>query len=158
VLSSPRLRSQATAEAIATPHRVAVEVDDRLCELDFGELEGVAYDDIAGARPDLYAQWMSDPTAVQFPGGESYGDLHRRVEAVLEELHPKPSSPSPVVVVTHGGVIRAALSALLDLPRERIFRLAVAPASITRVRWVEGEPIVLGVNHVLGEDGVGAVR
>jgi hypothetical protein len=49
------------------------------------------------------------------------------------------------------------LADLLELPRERVFRIAVDSGSVTRVRWVEGEPIVLGVNHVLGEDAVGAV-
>lgn len=157
VLSSPRVRARTTAEAIATPHRLRVEVDERLCELDFGELEGASYDEIAATQPDLYERWMTDPTTVVFPGGEGYEDLRRRSVAALGDLLSAPGPTSLVVVVTHGGVIRAALADLLELPRERVFRIAVDSGSVTRVRWVEGEPIVLGVNHVLGEDAVGAV-
>jgi broad specificity phosphatase PhoE len=157
VLSSPRVRARATAEAIALPHRLPVEVDERLSELDFGELEGATYDEIAATRPGLYRRWMTDPTAVVFPGGEGYEDLRRRAAAALGDILSTPVA-TLLVVVTHGGVVRAVLAELLRLPRERIFRIAVAPASVTRVRWVEGEPVVLGVNHVLGEDAVGAVR
>src|SRR5262249_8091820 len=139
-------------------HRLAVQVDERLCELDFGELEGATYDEIAATRPDLYARWMTDPTAVVFPGGEGYPDLHRRVRAVLEELRSADGAEASVVVVTHGGVVRAALAPVLDLPRDRIFRIAVEPASVTLVRWVDGEPIVFGVNHRPGEEAVGDVR
>jgi alpha-ribazole phosphatase/probable phosphoglycerate mutase len=151
VLSSPRVRSRATAQAIAARHLLPVEVDERLRELDFGELEGSAYDDIASARPELYARWMTDPTAVRFPGGEDYDDLRRRVLSALDSLRSQSDRASLIVVVTHGGVIRAALAELLDLPRERIFRIAVDAGSVSRVTWVDGEPMVLAVNHALDD-------
>jgi broad specificity phosphatase PhoE len=158
VLSSPRIRARATAAAVADRHGLPVEVDERLSELDFGELEGAPYDRIAAERPALYARWMTEPAAVVFPGGEGYVDLERRVGSALEALLSAAGAPSLMVVVTHGGVVRAALAAVLGLPRERIFRLAIEPASVTRVQWVDGTPIVLGLNHRLGEDAVGTVR
>jgi broad specificity phosphatase PhoE len=50
-------------------------------------------------------------------------------------------------VTTHGGVVRAVLRSILELPAERIFRISVAPASVTAVDWVDGEPIVRAVNR-----------
>ena len=52
-----------------------------------------------------------------------------------------------VVVVTHGGVIRAVLRSVLGFPAEHLFRIAVDPASVTTVEWVEGEPIIRGLNR-----------
>jgi alpha-ribazole phosphatase/probable phosphoglycerate mutase len=158
VLSSARVRARLTAEALAEPHGLPVELDERLCELDFGILEGAAYDEIAATRPDLYARWMTDPTAVVFPGGEGYEDLRRRATAALDDILSASVPTSLVVVVTHGGVIRALLADVLRLPRQHVFRIAVDPCSVTRVGWLEGEPTVLGVNHVLGEGLGGAVR
>jgi broad specificity phosphatase PhoE len=145
VVSSPLLRALDTARAIAEPHGLAVSVLDELRELDFGELEGMRYEEVAGSQPDLYGQWMLAPTAVRFPGGESFDDLRRRVSDAVSRLR-QTYSGVLVVAVTHGGVIRAVLADALGLPSDRIFRLAVDTASTTRIEWVEGEPIVRSLN------------
>ena len=71
VVSSPRVRATATAAAIARPHGLEATVDPNLRELDFGELEGRSYDEIAASLPELYAEWMTRPTRVRFPGGRA---------------------------------------------------------------------------------------
>src|SRR5205814_3693793 len=93
-----------------------------LAELDFGELEGRRYDEIARDRPELYRQWMEAPTTVRFPGGESYADLRARVTAALAELRARHEG-GVFALVAHGGVLRAALAEALALPDEAIFRL-----------------------------------
>ena len=145
VVSSPRVRALETAGAIARPHGLHVVVDEGLRELDFGELEGRTYDEIAGTLPDLYAAWMTTPTEVRFPGGESYADLKRRALAAVERLRSSHDGEA-VVAVTHGGVVRAVVSDALGMPAERIFRLAVDPASTSVVEWLDGEPLVRCLN------------
>ena len=145
-MTSPALRARETAEAIAAPHGLDVEVVESLRELDFGELEGRAYDEIAATDPELYERWMTAPTSVQFPGGESFADLQERVDAGIDELV-QGHRDELVVVATHGGVVRAVLRSVLELPAERIFRIAVEPASVTTLDWVDGEPIVRAVNQ-----------
>ena len=143
VVSSPAARARETAAAVAAPHRLEVEILEPLRELDFGELEGRAYDEIAVSDPELYEQWMSAPTTVRFPGGEAYADLEARANKAVARLVERQGL---VVAVTHGGVVRAVLRRILELPPERIFRLAIDPASVTTVEWVDGEPIVRAVN------------
>jgi alpha-ribazole phosphatase len=145
VVTSPRVRAVETATAIAEPHGIAVRIDADLQELDFGELEGRTYDDIAASLPELYAEWMTQPTHVRFPGGESYADLANRAARALRSLR-RELDGRTAVAVTHGGVIRSVLSAVLGIPAERIFRIAVDPASLSVVEWVEGTPVVLAVN------------
>ena len=145
VVTSPRVRAVETATAIAEPHGVDVRVDEDLQELDFGEVEGRTYDEIAASLPELYAQWMTQPTRVRFPGGESYADLANRAARAVRSLRAELDGRT-AVVVTHGGVVRAVLSAVLGIPAERIFRIAVDPASISIIEWVEGTPVVLAVN------------
>ena len=146
VWASPAIRARETAEAIAAPHRLDVGVIEPLRELDFGELEGRAYDEIAVTDPDLYARWMTAPTTVRFPRGESYSDLQSRVDAGIAALLDRHDA-GLAVVVTHGGVIRAVLRSVLDLPAERIFRLSIDPASVTTLEWLDGEPVVQAVNR-----------
>jgi alpha-ribazole phosphatase len=145
VVSSPRTRAVETAGPIAERHGLEVRVDPGLRELDFGELEGRTYDEIASSMPELYTAWMTQPTRVRFPGGESYADLERRalraVEALRGELDGK-----AIVAVTHGGIVRALLADVLGIPDDRIFRIAVDPASISIVDWIGDVPTVVALN------------
>jgi alpha-ribazole phosphatase len=145
VVSSPLRRARDTAGAIAAPHGLQVQVLDALSELDFGELEGMTYDEIAASRPRLYAEWMSAPTTVAFPGGESYAELQARATEAVSGLRAAFTGRT-VVAVTHGGVVRAVLAEVLALPADRIFRLAVDTATISRVVWRGDVPTVGCVN------------
>jgi alpha-ribazole phosphatase len=146
VVSSPRVRARDTATAIAEPHGLAVSTLDELCELDFGALEGLTYDEIAATWPELYEQWMTQPTAVEFPEGERFADLQVRAAEAVTRLR-EGYEGRIVVAVTHAGVVRTIVAAALGMPDERIFRLSVDPASITHVTWREGgDALVRSVN------------
>ena len=146
VVTSPRVRAVETATAIAERHGVEVRLDADLRELDFGELEGQTYDEIAASLPELYAEWMTHPTRVRFPAGESYADLANRAARAVRSIRAELDGQT-AVVVTHGGVVRAVLSGVLGIPAERIFRIAVDPASLSIVEWIESTPVVRVVNE-----------
>jgi alpha-ribazole phosphatase/probable phosphoglycerate mutase len=143
VYVSPRLRAVQTAAALGTPRTV----DDRLRELDFGHLEGRTYDDIEREQPEFFRSWMETPTLVRFPGGESYGELRERVSAALDDIVTA-NHDRTVALVSHGGVIRAALALALGLPDDRAFALALGYARISIVDVFDGTPIVRLVNGV----------
>ena len=96
-------------------------------------------------RPELYEQWMTEPTTVCFPGGEEYAELHARAAYAVAHLRASYDGRM-VIAVTHGGVIRAVLAEALGMPHERIFRFAVDTASLTRVEWRDGIALVRGLN------------
>jgi alpha-ribazole phosphatase/probable phosphoglycerate mutase len=143
VYSSPRLRAVQTAAALAEN----LNVDDRLRELDFGELEGRTYDEIGREQPELFRRWMETPTLVRFPGGESYAELRARVAAAVDDVVAANTGRS-VAFVSHGGVVRAALAVTLGLPDDRAFALDVGYARISVVDWFDGTPVVRLVNGV----------
>jgi alpha-ribazole phosphatase len=145
VYTSPRRRAVDTAVPIASAHGLEPIVDERLRELDFGELEGRTYDEIAESRPELYDAWMTAPTSVRFPGGESYVDLRERAVAACDEIR---SRHVAALVVTHGGVVRAALAEWLAMPAEAIFRLDQSYGGCTIVDWFEDVPLVRVVNRL----------
>lgn len=148
VYSSPLARALDTAGPIAAGHGLEPVADDRLREIDFGDLEGLAYDDIRAARPDVFQAWMQTPTSVRFPGGESFGDLRERVLAVVRavrERHPGEA----VAVVAHGGVVRVVLADALGLADGAVFRLDQAYGGVSVVDWLPGAPVVRVVNALL---------
>lgn len=139
VYTSPARRARETAEVLAPAPRV---VDD-VRELDFGEADGLTYDEVAERWPALYEQWLAAPTGVVFPGGERFDDFRRRVVAALEGLH------RPALVVTHAGVIRTALAHWLAMPDEALFRIDAGYARVSAVEWQGDVPVVRLVNGSL---------
>jgi alpha-ribazole phosphatase len=143
VYTSPRVRARETAEPLAEARGLHAVVDDDLRELDFGELEGRRYEEIEASDPELFRAWMETPTRVRFPGGESYADLRMRALRAFERIRDESA-----LVVTHGGVIRAALADWLGMPDEAIFRLDQSYCGTTIVDWLDGVPIVRLLNYV----------
>jgi alpha-ribazole phosphatase len=143
IWTSPRRRARETAEPLAEARGLRLSEDDDLRELDFGELEGRTFDEIAEADPELYKTWMETPTELRFPGGECYADLKARSLRALERAV---ATNDAVVVVTHGGVVRAALAEWLQIADEAVFRLDQRYGGITVIDLIDGFPLVRLVN------------
>ena len=93
--------------------------DARLRELDFGDIDGATWDELA---PDLQEQLLGfDGFAA--PNGESSAELQARVHDFLRSL-----VPGRHVVVTHGGVVRLLL-------REAGGDAAVVPGQVVRLQY-----------------------
>ncbi|MGZ5213344.1 MAG: histidine phosphatase family protein [Actinomycetota bacterium] len=145
VYASPLGRAVATASAVARPHGLTPVLREDLAEIDFGAFEGRTFDEIAASHPDLYRQWMLDPTSVRFPEGETFEDLRARATSEVTRIRREHEDGS-VAVVTHGGVIRAVLAEVLDVDGGMIFRIGQSWGGMSLVEWAGDEPIVRYVN------------
>jgi alpha-ribazole phosphatase len=119
VWTSPAQRCRLVADALGV-----ARIDLRLQELDFGEWEGLAWDDVPRKALDA---WAADVSGFAPPGGESGAALIARVRAFASDL-PRGDH----VVITHGGPLKVLTPLLRGLP---VDLLAPAPAlgSITRI-------------------------
>lgn len=145
VYTSPRSRAVATAATVASEHGLEPVIREDLAEIDFGAFEGRTFDEIAASHAVVYAQWMSEPASVRFPGGESFGDLRARVSSEIARIRREHEGGS-VAVVTHGGVIRAVLADVMGLNDEAIFRIDQSCGGMTLVEYVGDEPILRYMN------------
>ena len=145
IYTSPRVRTEESARALAALHERECRQDARLREIDFGDFEGLTYDEISVRYPDLYRQWMESPTEVQFPNGESFAAMRVRVLASFEAIRARHEGRT-VAIVTHGGVIRIVLAWALQLPDGCLFRLAQDYAAMNLLALVDGVPIVQKMN------------
>ena len=143
VFASPLRRAIETAAPLAEARGLAVVTHDGLRELQFGALEGLAFDEIARERPKLYESWMTDPTETRFPDGESFADLRERALAAAAEIR---SEHERAAVVAHGGVTRAILADALEMPARAIFRLDQPYGAISVVEWMDGTALVRALN------------
>lgn len=104
LVSSPLQRCRRLAERIGAARGLVPLFDERLREFDFGTWEGVPWDCIP--RTDLDA-WAADFLHARPHGGESVQMLRERVAAAIADYR---RSGVSHVVVTHAGVIKAALA------------------------------------------------
>jgi len=96
--SSPLTRAKTLATDLFAD---AVIFDDRLMELNFGDWEGKAWDEI---KDPFLDKWMEDFVNKKCSNGESFVMLNERVVQFLEDL--KKLEHEHIAIVTHGGVIR----------------------------------------------------
>lgn len=143
-LCSPMLRTRETAELALAGRDCPLQIIDALREIDFGRWEGLSFAEIAAQDQELVQEWQQDVLAFQFPGGELTLHFWQRVREVLTMIVALPEDA--VLVVCHGGVIRAMLCILLGLSVEHYLRFAIKPARLT-VLEVDGPQGVLeGLN------------
>jgi broad specificity phosphatase PhoE len=147
VYSSPSRRAVESADARPAGDPEVI-VDPDLREIAFGEFEGLTYNEIAARFPREYANWMSAPTTVTFPGGEAFAAMAARVSRALERIR-RCHRATTVAIVSHGGVNRLALAAALDLEPSRIFRLAQGYGCVNVIDYVGDAPLVHLMNATL---------
>lgn len=110
VYTSPLLRAQQTAQAIAGRSRPLYVLDD-LIELDGGEWDGLTYDQLHERYPDSFGP---DATGGSPPGGESDEAGLSRMQSVFAQI--AENTQTCAAIVAHSGVNRLLLCRLADLP------------------------------------------
>ncbi|WP_026873354.1 histidine phosphatase family protein [Inquilinus limosus] len=147
VFTSPRERTQQTANAIAAAAGLTVETAPELDEIDFGRWSG--QDFTALQQDPLWQRWNSARSLTRTPGGETMLDVQRRVLGLLERLVPSFDGRA-AVLVSHADVIKAAVLHHLGLGVDAWPRLDIAPASVSRLAVDGGWAQILGLNETVG--------
>jgi alpha-ribazole phosphatase len=146
VYASPLRRAYKTAEIIAAGHNIRITSRDDLCECNFGEIEGLNFDEIKQRYPAL-AQELSARRTGAFPGGETIEQLNERVITFLKTLE-KHRPEETLLVVAHGGPVRLLICNLLGLGLEHWIQFRVDYASLSIVETYPGVNILDLFNDV----------
>lgn len=104
VLRSPRTRAAQTADAAGF---AGAEVDDDVCEWDYGELEGLTTAEIR-ARGGVFTDWSIWRGPV--PGGESIDAVAARARRVIARAD---AAAGDVLVFGHGHFLRVFVAVAL---------------------------------------------
>ncbi len=127
-------RAADTASALG----LELEHTERLREIDVGVWAGLAHKEVAKRFPDeLHGLRAGLP--VRIGGGESMPEFEGRVDALFDELRDKHAGER-VLVVTHGGVIRALATRILGMRGVMSPLVGVGNTSISIVDWSEEAP------------------
>ena len=155
--SDLRRCSETAAGILPGRNDVRLQEMPELREKNFGAWEGLTFRQVEARYPDLYRNWLiaGDPSFAP-PGGESDLQLYSRADSVVDRLREaRTDSDANLLVVTHGGMLRALIARLLDLPAQKMWRFRFANAGLSVVSvFDEGSAVVDLLNDTshLGED------
>ena len=124
---------------------MALHVDPRLAELDFGEAEGLTVEQMRERFPDRRRAFERDPIVAPLPGGEPPREaLGRALDCLREIAALRRRRRGRVLVVIHTTLIRLLVCHLLGLPLKDYRRRlpTVSYATLTELR-LEGDQAAL---------------
>ena len=152
--TSPLLRARQTAEPIAAELGMAPVVRDDLREIDFGEISGLTLESFRGSFPDLFARWHDKgDLTFHYPGGEQRRAFFHRVGQAIGEIVAAHTGEQ-VVVVGHGGTLRAGLAHLFPDRMGNWWAYALHNASLTHVRILPEAKDLVALNDCRHLDGL----
>lgn len=129
---SPLQRAMQTAAPISDALGLEIRTIDQLKELNAGIFQGKRWDEIEELYPEEARTWKSLEPDFVIPGGESRRQLMHRGRAALESI--RRSGFERVIVVSHGGLLTAALKALLNVPADTN-PFMLMNASVSQLVW-----------------------
>ncbi len=130
IYSSDLMRARDTASIIAEPHDVPVTLCQDLREINFGQLEGMTFDEAKRSRPGVESIWSGTDPGAGFPGGESLDAMARRVDHAVEKVLVD-SPDGNVLLVAHGGPLRVLVCRMMGLSISRWWQIRIDLASLS---------------------------
>ncbi|SMY10873.1 histidine phosphatase family protein [Brevibacterium jeotgali] len=114
------------------PHSPCTVLQD-LSEVDYGDWTGRRIRDLLDEP--LWETVRAAPSRARFPGGESLAEVALRSRSALESAceQARDSGAKVAILVSHGDVIKLMLAHALGMEVDCFQRIAVAPASVSRL-------------------------
>ena len=131
VLTSPLSRAMETCQLAGLGDEI--QARDDLREWDYGDYEGRRTADIRETRPG----WLLWTDGV--PGGETISEVAARTDRVIAEIR---AASGPVAVFAHGHLLRVLAARWLEVDPSFGGRLALNPASVSRLAWEREQPVI----------------
>ena len=117
IYSSPLQRALQTAEPISRVTGVPIIPDERLTEIDFGEWEGLRFDEIAALYPETFQHWRVHPFTTEIPGAERPAEVLDRMRGFFE--HISAASDDTVAIISHTLPLKLMVAQLIGLPYDQ---------------------------------------
>lgn len=131
-VSSPRKRCAVFAEHLCAQLGIDLLINDGFSEVDFGRWEGLTAGEINASYPGQWQEWMAQIDRSAPHGGESYPGFIERINRSWLDLVAS-CRGKRVLLLSHGGVMRAILAQVLDLSPQALLRFSVPHACHSRV-------------------------
>lgn len=141
---SPLKRAKETLALIA-PNCKVVE-DARLKERSFGVFEGLTYEEIKKKFPDDHDLWIKNWESFQPEHGESFRGFYDRVKEFILDIEKE--NEDDILVVTHGGVIRAMYCYILGENLDFYWKFASKNGDVSVIKYEDNYMYIDSIIHI----------
>ncbi len=144
LVSSDLMRAKATADALANGRERLADAP-ALREFDFGDWDGLSFDEVAARDGKLSRAFWETPGDIAPPNGESWNAVAARVAGFVDTVNQM--GARNVVAVAHIGVIMTQIQ-LAGGPASAALAHRIDNLSITRLDWDGAAWQVKLINHL----------
>ena len=120
--SSDLKRAFVTCQTVIGERDVEIVQKPALREMSFGLWEGLTHEQIEAKNPGEMDKFFTDPANCLIPQGENFAILQERVYPCFEEII-NDNHNKNILIVAHGGTIRAILAKLLSMDLKAVWFL-----------------------------------
>ena len=132
-VASPLRRTRETAEIVGERLGQQFETEDGLAEAAFGTWDGLTFDEVRRDHPDDLEAWLGSMDIAP-GGGDSFAEMGVRVRRARDRLLSGYPGKT-VLAVSHVTPIKLMVAMALGAPLEAVYRMELAPASVTVISW-----------------------
>ncbi len=152
--SSDLIRSSETARQILGQRTVPLHTTPQLREYHKGVFEGLTPEETSERYPELYAASHVKDLDFAPPGGESTRQTSARLASFIADLRNRHLDDN-VLIVGHGGALRAAFVALMELPLEANWRFLMSNCGLSVLDVYSDNAVLRLHNDTSHLDGLG---
>ncbi|MFH0702578.1 MAG: histidine phosphatase family protein [bacterium] len=134
IYTSSSLRSIQSARIIAKNLRKDFDILDDFYERRIGVWGGLNLKQIEEKYPEMLEQYRKKTCDFCPEGGESTDNLNKRVKNIIN-LIIKKNIQKRIIIITHPGIIRSAISLTIGVPNEYQERIYIPTGSATQINY-----------------------
>jgi len=142
---SPLQRCTKLAEEIERLLQTTKIIDSRLSETNFGIFEDKTYEELTRMYPDILESWIQDSIHYQIPNGESLKICFDRVSSFCKDLI---NRNEDAVIVSHGGIIKLIILALLDLDLKEFWKFYTSNGCVIEIIYNDGFGYIKNISQL----------
>jgi broad specificity phosphatase PhoE len=129
-------RTWQTIAPVADRLQLTPVVDARLNEIDTGQVDEMTEQEFQRTYPDVWQAYVARTADYRFPGGESGAEVEARIKSFFDEKR-RQHAGGDILVVSHDGLIRQMMCAVLGLPVYRRGDFKVDLCGLTELSYQE---------------------
>ena len=153
--SSDLIRCQDTAKAILAKHDVPLQATPDLRERFYGVFEGLTVPERQSRYPEMFAASVVNDLDFAPTDGETPRETIRRMTPVIDGIRRRHADET-ALIVGHGGSLRSAVIALMELPDESTWRFVMANCSLSVFDTYPNNTVMLLYNDTSHLNHLGA--
>lgn len=146
IYSSPRKRAIDTAKPFVGEER-SLAIDDNIREINFGEYEGLTFEEIVLKYPQEVEKWAVQKNAYIFPKGDSLDSFYKRAVDGFKDIMKNSNTGDNITIFTHGGVIQCLISYLLSDSVNLFWNFKIDNCSLTQFYFENGTAVFKKINY-----------